>query len=68
MTKRAARKQAELNEVLEEVAANRREIAATRPLVDEAIKRTNDSFIAVENKTMRVILGGLLGLSDREAP
>lgn len=61
---RLSTKRAELEALKREIAADYREIAETRSLVNEAVKRTNDSFIAVENKTMRAILGPLLGLEN----
>lgn len=59
-------KRAQLAAILHEIAEDYREIAETRSLVDEATKRTNNRFIAVEDKTMRAILGPLLGVKEND--
>lgn len=57
-------KRAQLAALQREIAEDYREIAETKSLVDEATRRTNNRFIAVENKTMRAILGPLLGVKE----
>lgn len=54
----------DLTALRQEIERDAREIAETRPLVEEAIRRTNNSFIRVEHKTMRAILQPWLGLPD----
>jgi hypothetical protein len=45
-----------LRAVQEEAEEAKRSIEATKPILDEAVRRTNDSYIAVETETRRVRL------------
>lgn len=44
-------KRRKVRELTAEIEQDKREIAETRAIVDEAVRRTNDAFIDVEQKT-----------------
>jgi hypothetical protein len=51
---RAAKDEIEANR--HEIEENRREIEATKPIVDEAVRRTNERYVARERETRRAQL------------
>lgn len=46
----------EIKSTWREIEADKREIAETKPIVEEAVRRTNQSFIDVERATRRASL------------